>query len=95
MKALSKNRLRILIVLAVVLFLTASALASSNASYQLDWYTVDGGGGSSSGGTYTLSGTIGQADAGLLSGGTYSLAGGFWAPLGNIFTNLYLPLVKK
>jgi hypothetical protein len=95
MKALTKNRLRILIILAAVLLLTASALASSDASYQLDWYTVDGGGGSSSGGTYTLRGTVGQADAGRLSGGTYTLAGGFWAPLGNIYANLYLPLINK
>jgi hypothetical protein len=95
MNALTKNRLRILIVLVAVLLLTASALASSDASYQLDWFTVDGGGGGSSGGTFTLNGTIGQADAGRLSGGTYSLAGGFWAPLGNIFTDLYLPLVIK
>ena len=46
--------------------------------YSIDWYTVDGGGGTSSGGSYTLSGTIGQPDAGTLSGGSYTLQGGFW-----------------
>lgn len=46
--------------------------------YAIDWFTIDGGGGASSGGNYTLSGTIGQPDAGTLSGGTLSLQGGFW-----------------
>src|SRR5256884_5487033 len=32
----------------------------------------------SSGGNYTLSGTVGQPDAGTLSGGNYTLEGGFW-----------------
>ena len=45
---------------------------------QISWYTLDGGGGTSTGGTMQLSGTIGQADAGVLSGGPFSLYGGFW-----------------
>ena len=62
-------------------------MTSSVASYEANWYTVDGGGGNGSGGAYTLSGTIGQADAGMLSGGTYTLAGdsgqelGLWVAL--------------
>jgi hypothetical protein len=47
--------------------------------YSINWYTVDGGGGTSTGGVYTLSGTIGQPEAATLSGGSYTLAGGFWA----------------
>jgi hypothetical protein len=36
--------------------------------YRIDWYTIDGGGGTSTGGTgsggpYVLTGTIGQPDA--------------------------------
>lgn len=50
----------------------------SAQTYNIDWYTIDGGGGTSSGGGYTLSGTIGQPDAGMLAGGSYTLAGGFW-----------------
>jgi len=52
-------------------------------NYQIDWYTIDGGGGTSSGGTYELSGTIGQPDATTttLTGGSYSLQGGFWPGL--------------
>jgi hypothetical protein len=47
--------------------------------YDLSWHTIDGGGGTSTGGGYSLHGTIGQPDAGVMSGGDYELAGGFWA----------------
>jgi len=56
----------------------AAALSASAQNYSIDWYTIDGGGGTSSGGPYTLSGTIGQPDAGLHTGGNYTLVGGFW-----------------
>jgi hypothetical protein len=46
-------------------------------TYTIDWYSVDGGGGTSSGGNYTVTGTIGQPDAGTSSGGNYTLTGGF------------------
>jgi hypothetical protein len=46
--------------------------------YSLNWTTIDGGGGTSTGGVYSVSGTIGQPDAGTMSGGGYSLTGGFW-----------------
>jgi len=58
---------------------TLGTLNLSAQSYSIDWFTIDGGGGTSSGGPYTLSGTIGQADAGEMSGGNYTLQGGFWS----------------
>ena len=49
-------------------------------SYSIDWYKIAGGGGTSTGGTYSVSGTIGQPDASsTMSGGSYSLTGGFWS----------------
>jgi len=49
-------------------------------SYSINWYKVAGGGGKSTGGVYSVSGTIGQPDAGgPMTGGNYSLTGGFWA----------------
>ncbi len=55
-------------------------LASFAQQYSIDWYKVAGGGGTSTGGTYQVSGTIGQHDAGgPMTGGSYSLTGGFWA----------------
>jgi hypothetical protein len=45
-----------------------------------DWYKISGGGGTSSGGDYSVTGTIGQHDAGVaMTGGNYSLTGGFWS----------------
>jgi len=67
----------------IILFcLMASAfcLPTRAQQYSIDWYKVAGGGGTSTGGTYALSGTIGQHDAGgPMTGGNYSLTGGFWA----------------
>jgi len=54
--------------------------ASASATFDLSWYTIDGGGAMfSTGGNYSLGGTIGQHDAGVMSGGTFTLVGGFWA----------------
>lgn len=72
--------------------------AAPAAPYALDWYTMDGGGGLSSAGDYTLHGTIGQPDAGLTSGGDYALQGGFWGlqftVAGTVYT-VYLPVVLQ
>jgi hypothetical protein len=65
----------------VTLFVLFLLSAPAHAQYAIDWYTIDGGGGTSSGGSYTVSGTIGQPDAGTLSGGSYTLEGGFWPGL--------------
>ena len=66
---------------AAVLFL---AIAAHAQPYSIDWFTIDGGGGTSTGGVFTLSGTIGQPDAGgPLTNSQYSFTGGFWAlPIG-------------
>jgi hypothetical protein len=49
-------------------------------SYSIDWYKIAGGGGTSTGGTYQVSGTLGQPDAsGAMTGGNYALTGGFWS----------------
>jgi hypothetical protein len=66
---------KILAAAAFIAFATSGAFAQS---YSIDWYTIDGGGGTSTGGVYSVSGTIGQPDAGTMSGGSYSLVGGFW-----------------
>jgi len=64
-------------VLLISLLLPAVGFAQQ---YSIDWYKVAGGGGTSTGGTYTVSGTIGQPDAsGAMSGGQYSVTGGFWS----------------
>lgn len=60
------------------LLLTAEGLLAQQ--YSIDWYKIAGGGGTSTGSTYQVTGTIGQPDASApMSGGHYSLTGGFWS----------------
>ena len=71
------------LIVAMGLMLVQTVLSQD---YGIDWYTVDGGGAgvsdASTGGSYTLSGTIGQPDARShpepMAGGDYKLTGGFW-----------------
>jgi hypothetical protein len=75
-----------------------SGTQSAEQTYDLNWHTVDGGGYTwSSGGIYTLGGTVGQPDAGNLAGGSYVLVGGFWegGPAAQRMYRIYLPLVLR
>jgi hypothetical protein len=62
----------------VSLLITTPAFGQNGGPYDLHWSTIDGGGGTSSGGQYVLTGTIGQPDAAYSAGGDYELLGGFW-----------------
>jgi hypothetical protein len=72
-----------LLALLLLLLLGSAALAQSGLP-SIDFWTVDGGGGTSGDGTYTLTGTIGQPEAGRLTNGTYTIKGGFWSLSGSI-----------
>ena len=62
------------------LLLALAPLDLPAQTYSIDWYKVAGGGGTSTGGVYSVSGTAGQHDAGgPLTNGVYSLTGGYWA----------------
>ena len=53
---------------------------NAHAQFSIDWFTIDGGGGTNTGGFYSVSGTIGQPDAGApMTNDQYSVTGGFWA----------------
>jgi len=62
----------------VVLSMVCSSAEQTRAEYELSWYTLDTGGGTSRGGQYVLTGTIGQPDASYSAAGGYELLGGFW-----------------
>ena len=63
-----------------LIILALAVLSARAQSYSVDWYKIAGGGGTSTGGLYSVSGTIGQPDAsGAMSGGNYSVTGGFWS----------------
>jgi hypothetical protein len=71
-------RCGVLAMLHIILFYSSVNLRAQ--TYSIDRFNIDGGGGVSTGGVYSVSGTIGQLDATPqpLTGGDYSLAGGFW-----------------
>jgi len=79
----------LLILLAFSLF----SIAAPAQSYDISWFTIDGGGNVSTGATYSVTGTIGQADAGTLTGGSYSIIGGFWGFAGNSSAPLIVPIL--
>jgi hypothetical protein len=65
--------------MACVLGLLTAGHASAQV-YDLPWSTLDCGGGTSTGGSYEVSSTIGQPDAGgPMIGGAFEVTGGFWA----------------
>jgi hypothetical protein len=65
------------LILSLTLVLPAVGFAQQ---YSIDWFKIAGGGGTSTGATYQVTGTIGQPDASsAMSGGPYSVTGGFWS----------------
>src|SRR5688572_9273410 len=69
-----KTRASILAIMAMLW-----SAVSQAQTFSIDWFTVDGGGGTSTGGVFKVSGTVGQADAGAMGGGGFLLQGGFWS----------------
>jgi len=72
--------------LAALIFGSLESAVHSQ-TYSIDWFSIDGGGGTSTGGVFAVSGTVGQPDAGApMTGGQYSLTGGFWSLLSAVPT---------
>ncbi len=85
-RAMSTTRLALSVILSAGV-LTVCGAAFANGPFEMDWHTLDGGGGYSAGGDFELEGTIGQHDAGPttgpMTGGDFELVGGFW-PVANV-----------
>ena len=94
-----KRLLMIFSLFAFLLLAIQTVHAAGSTGFTLDWWTVDGGGGTfSTNGGYSLGGSIGQPDAGTASGGTYTLDGGFWGDESNTIINshwIHLPLIMR
>ena len=76
MKTHCQTSRNIFAVFTFALLLNSTARAQS---YSIDWFKIAGGGGTSTGGVYSVNGTIGQPDAGgAMTNGQYSVTGGFW-----------------
>ena len=72
--------------LLLLIILSSAFCLQVRGQYAIDWSSIDGGGGTSTGGVYSVSGTIGQPDAGTMSGGNYTLSGGFWGLIAAVQT---------
>ncbi|MGD8968233.1 MAG: PKD domain-containing protein [Anaerolineae bacterium] len=79
-QTMKKHRPLILIPSLLLLIIgVAIVYAQTGGGYDLNWWTVDGGGRTISGGAYTVIGTAGQPEPGsTLTGGGYALLSGFW-----------------
>ncbi len=81
-----------ILVVGISLFLLTTPLILAQGGYKISWWSIDNGGGISTGGKYTLLGTMGQSDAAQLSGGNYNLDSGYQVP--QMEENyVYLPII--
>ena len=82
-QAASKFILKTILIflIAVLILLACGTAALAQSGYLLTSSVIAGGGGSLQAGSYSLTGTTGQAEAGPpLQSGNYALQGGFWQP---------------
>jgi len=64
---------------ASIAAVACGAADAASAQFAITRFTIDGGGAmGGTGGTFAISGTIGQPDAGRLAGSNFVLNGGFW-----------------
>jgi cytochrome oxidase Cu insertion factor (SCO1/SenC/PrrC family) len=88
------SAISLVLALVLVLLLAGSTAHSQEEEYSLSWVTLTGGG-TSSGGDFTLVATTGQPEVSLATiGGEYTLVGGVWgSAIAPRF--VYLPLVLR
>ncbi len=68
-----------IVIMASLILLAAATVALASSGYDL-WANISGsGGGTSSGGSFTVSGSVGQADTSTSSSGSFTVASGFWS----------------
>ena len=63
-----------ILVLTFALFFGSSAFAQS---YSINWWAIGNGGGTSTNGSFSLTGTIGKIDAGRMTNANFAIDGGF------------------
>ena len=76
-----KRKYIVLPALIILALLSSTIIVSAmtGGEFSLPWTASDGGGATfSSGGDFSLGGTIGQPEAGPHTGGDFTLLGGFW-----------------
>lgn len=69
--------------------------AQTGGSYSLSWFGLPGGGGTSSGGTYSVTGAIGQPFASQAVGSTYTVQTGFFGGGGQRFRLFIISVARE
>ncbi len=64
---------------SVIMLMLWSPAPVFSQNFDLNWYSVNGGGGLSTGGDFALMSTIAQPEAGSMAGGDFALTGGYMA----------------
>lgn len=77
-----------IVITAAVLIVALACASSSRADYVVSQSVVGSGGGSASGGSYSVVGTVGQPAIGVTSGGGYIGEIGFWYQPGWLLTGV-------
>ena len=62
-----------------IILLVLTLISTKVLTQEIDWYSIDAGGGISNGNNIQLIGVIGQSDTIRMSGGNISLSGGYLA----------------
>lgn len=81
-----------LVALAAMLLL--AGIVSADGIPTVERWVIGGGGGSVSGGSYRLNGTVGQPIVGTATSGSHQLCAGFWCGAMPDHA-VYLPLVLR
>lgn len=82
--------------LALLALLVGVVSAQSSASYDLSWYSLDGGSRVVNSDSYRLASTLGQSIIGWATGTEYALGAGYLPGLPETgFYPVYLPLVCR
>lgn len=74
-----KTRTKLAVAFLLWLGLTAVTVVQAQTNYSIDYYSIDGGGGTSTSDVYSVRGTVGQPDVGSMFGGDFTVEGGFWS----------------
>ena len=92
-----KKKLLTITILFLIVFATSFSLVQANGgAAEIQRSVCSGGGGTVSGGSVSLSGTLGQPITGSSSDGQVTIQSGFWPGLEGVTQLLcYFPLVFK
>jgi hypothetical protein len=66
------------LMIVVSCMMAGPAFAQVGGAYDLSWNVIPGGGGSMTGGSFSLSGAAGQPAVAASTGASFTVQGGFW-----------------